>query len=251
MSFDVLAVRTPTLPPATHTNCYRLGDCVIDPASPYPEEQERLRRWAGPIRRVLLTHHHHDHIGGVEELVATTGAAVWAHADAQVPFRVDHRVADGDRVDTGAGVLIALHTPGHADGHLAWQLEGTGDVIAGDLVAGEGTIVLLPPEGNLAVYLASLARVRGLAERLWPAHGPPQPAALADHYIAHRHMRTSQFLDVLATRGASTPEAVAESVYASVPGANLILAAAQVRTHLAWLLAQGRVTECGPEWSLA
>ena len=165
MSFDVLAVRTPTLPPATHTNCYRLGDCVIDPASPYPEEQERLRRWAGPIRRVLLTHHHHDHIGGVEELVATTGAAVWAHADAQVPFRVDHRVADGDRVDTGAGVLIALHTPGHADGHLAWQLEGTGDVIAGDLVAGEGTIVLLPPEGNLAVYLASLARVRGLAER--------------------------------------------------------------------------------------
>lgn len=244
----VLPVRTPTIPPATHTNAYRLGDTVIDPASPYPDEQERLAAWAGPARRILLTHHHHDHVGGVEVLAAQTGAEVWAHADAQVPFPVHHRVAEGERIDTGDGVLVALHTPGHADGHLAFQLEGTGEVIAGDLVAGVGTIVLIPPEGDLEVYLASLARVRACAERLWPAHGPAVPASLADAYIAHRTMRTEQFFAVVA-RGPTTPEDIADEVYAGVSGANLGLAALQVQTHLKWLEARGRVHRVDGRWS--
>lgn len=238
--FAVLPVRTPTLPPATHTNAYRLGDCVVDPASPEPAEQARLAAWAGPVRRVLLTHHHGDHIGGVEALVASTGAAVWAHADARVPFEVHHRVEEGETIDTGEGVLRALHTPGHADGHLAFQLVGTGHVIAGDLVAGEGTIVLVPPEGDLQQYLDSLARVRALAETLWPAHGPPQPAALADAYIAHRHHRTAQFLAVLAAGRAVGPEQIAAEVYAGIPGVNFELAAMQVLTHLKWLQRGGR-----------
>lgn len=244
----VLPVRTPTLPPATHTNVYRLGDTVVDPASPDPDEQARVRAWAGPVRRILLTHHHHDHIGGVAALVAATGAEVWAHADAEVPFPVHHRVADGETVDTGAGVLQALHTPGHAHGHLAFHLLGTGEVLAGDLVAGEGTIVLIPPEGDLEAYLSSLARVRALAERLWPAHGPPVPASLADAYIAHRTLRTEQFLAVLA-HGPATPDDIAREVYAGVVGANLGLAALQVQTHLAWLAARGRVTRAGERWS--
>jgi len=143
----------------------------------------------------------------------------------------------------------SLHTPGHADGHLAFLLEGTRELVAGDLVAGEGTIVLPAPEGDLARYLASLARVQALADRLWPAHGPAVPAALADAYITHRHARTAQFVAVLAA-GPATPEQIAASVYASVPGANLDLAAAQVRTHLAWLGDQGRAAAEGEVWSL-
>ncbi len=247
--WSVLAVRTPTLPPAMHTNAYLLGDTLVDPACPEPDEQVRLATWAGPIRRVLLTHHHLDHIGAVEAIVARTGASVWAHTDARLPFPVDHRVVDGERIDTGAGVLVALHTPGHADGHLAFELEGTRELIAGDLVAGEGTIVLPAPEGDLARYLASLARVRALADRLWPAHGPAVPAALADAYIAHRHARTAQFVAVLGA-GPATPEQVAATVYAAVPGVHLGLAAAQVRTHLAWLRDQGRVAAEGEVWSL-
>lgn len=246
----VLPVRTPTLPPATHTNCYRVGDTAIDPASPYPEEQARLAAWLGPIRRILLTHHHEDHVGGVEDLAARTGAQVYAHADSRLPFPLAGTLSDGDRVDTGDGVLVALHTPGHADGHLVYQLAGTGDVICGDLVAGEGTIVLVPPEGDLAVYLASLARVRPLAERLWPAHGPVMPASLADDYIAHRHRRTGQFVAVLRDRGPSTPEEIAAVVYAEVPGANLMLAALQVRTHLAWLAARGVARVRADRWEL-
>jgi glyoxylase-like metal-dependent hydrolase (beta-lactamase superfamily II) len=240
--FDVLPVRTPTVPPATHTNCYRVGRTVIDPASPYPDEQARLADWLGDgVDRILLTHHHHDHIGGVADLVARTGAPVYAHADARVPFPLAGTLADGELIDTGAGTLRCLHTPGHADGHLCFQLED-GDIIAGDLVAGTGTIVLLPPEGHLATYLASLERVLGFAGRLHPAHGPslPDGPAVLRHYITHRHGRTAQ-IEAALRDGPLEPRAIADAVYAGVPGVDLALATAQVRTHLQWLVEQGRV----------
>jgi ribonuclease/clavin/mitogillin len=237
---SVLPVRTPTLPPATHTNCYRLGDTVVDPASPWPDEQRRLAAWAGRPTRILLTHHHHDHIGGVEALVRSTGAEVWAHADARVPFPVHRRLADGDRVDTGKGTLRCLYTPGHADGHLAFLVEHTGEVIAGDLVAGEGTIVVAPPEGHLATYLASLERLLSLCTALLPAHGPalPDGPAVLRRYLAHRHARTGQVRDALR-RGARSPREVASHVYAGVPGVDPSLAADQVRAHLVWLQERG------------
>lgn len=239
---DVLPVRTPTVPPATHTNCYRVGRTVIDPASPYPDEQARLAAWlADGVDRILLTHHHHDHIGGVADLVARTGAPVYAHADSRLPFPVAGYLADGDQIDTGAGILRCLHTPGHADGHLCFQLDD-GDIIAGDLVAGTGTIVLLPPEGHLATYLASLARVLPLAGTLHPAHGPAltDGAGVIQHYIRHRHARTAQIEAALAD-GPLAPPAIAAVVYAGVPGVDLALATAQVRTHLQWLVEHARV----------
>ena len=195
----------------------------------------------------MLTHHHVDHVGGVDDLRRRTGARVVAHHDARVGFPVDERVGDGHELDTGDGVLVALHTPGHADGHLAFQLQGTGEVICGDLVAGVGTIVLVPPEGDLQVYLDSLARVRALATTLHPAHGPPCPASLADQYTAHRHMRTGQFLRSLKA-GSTTPAAVAADVYAGIPGVDFALAAMQVRTHLAWMEARGMAVERDGQW---
>lgn len=246
---SMLAVRTPTIPPATHTNCYRLGRVVIDPASPYPDEQERTAEFAAGIDTILLTHHHGDHIGGVEDLRRRTGARVLAHADSRLPFALDGTVADGDLIETGAGILRAIHTPGHADGHLCYQVGETGDIVAGDLVAGIGTIVLVPPEGNLAVYLDSLSRVRAVAETLHPAHGPASPAALADQYIAHRHLRSRQFCEAIRA-GATTPDEIAAMVYANIPGVNLLLAALQVRTHLSWLVDGGRVREEGGQFAL-
>ncbi len=238
-------VRTPTLPPATTTNAYRCGRVVVDPGSPWPEEQGRLAEALGAgIEVVLLTHHHHDHVGGVSDLVRRTGAQVWAHADARLDVHVDRRLQDGDTVDTGEGLWRCLHTPGHADGHLVFVDESTGDVIAGDMVAGEGTIVVAPPEGHLRTYLASLTRMIPHAGVLHPAHGPALrdgPAALRG-YLAHRAHRTDQVRAALARAGAgrtTTVRAVAEGVYDGIPGVDLTLAAQQVLAHLGWLEEEG------------
>lgn len=247
---EVLPVRTPTVPPATHTNCYKLGRTVVDPASPWADEQARLAAWAGPVERILLTHHHADHVGGVADLVARTGAEVWAHRDARVAFPVDVRLEHGDRVPTEVGTLRCEHTPGHADGHLCFVLEETGDILAGDMVAGVGTIVLVPPEGDLAVYLESLARLEALGGPLHPAHGPmiPDGPALVRQYVAHRHMRSGQVEAALGD-GALDPVEVARVVYAGIPGVDPRLAAVQVVTHLRWLAGAGRVREEDGRWS--
>ncbi|MFY0537296.1 MBL fold metallo-hydrolase [Nannocystis pusilla] len=131
---------------------------VIEPATPFATERAALdallteRAGAGAeIVAVLVTHHHGDHTGYAFELAQRWGAPIYAHsltAD-RVDFPVDVTLADGDRLELDDGyVLRALFTPGHAPGHLVYCEERTGIAYAGDLVAGIGTILIDPADGE-------------------------------------------------------------------------------------------------------
>lgn len=246
----VVALRTPTLPPAAHTNTYLVGPeagphLVVDPGSPWADQQAALEAVARP-GMVLLTHHHADHVGGATALAGHFGVPIAAHAATARRLtgrvKIDVELGDGEQLEG----VTCLHTPGHADGHLCFEVDGA--VIAGDMVAGLGWILIDPDEGNMTHYLASLARLlaRGVTTLL-PAHGPPivdGPGKLRE-YITHRTMREDRVLAALAAREASTAELVGE-VYADTPRPLWPLAERSLRAHLDKLVHESRARETSP-----
>ncbi len=262
-----LPLRSPTLPPATHTNCYLLGGdrlTLVDPATPWDDERARLaaaldeRLAAGAVvERVYLTHHHYDHVAAADWVRERYGVPVVAHARTRTLLEgqvvVDETLDEGDTLQCGAQRWRVLHTPGHATGHICLHLPETGDVIAGDMVAAEGTIVLDPPEGDLAAYLTNLQRLRDLAPTcLWPAHGPgiTEADALLDYYITHRHQRTDQVRAALAQVGRGAPRDLVPIIYPDLHPMIRPVAARQVLCHLQWLAGQGEVCKEGEHWTL-
>jgi ribonuclease/clavin/mitogillin len=260
----VLALRTPTLPPAAHTNAYLVGpdrgpQWVVDPGSPYPDQQEALNEVIAseaelgrPLAGVLLTHHHGDHIGGATALSERWRVPIAAHAltagrlDGVVV--VDTIVADGDVI----GGTTALHTPGHADGHLCFEIDEA--IIAGDMVAGIGTILIDPSEGDMALYVASLERLLARPQAiLCPAHGPaiPDGHRKLREYIAHRTMRESRVVAALAARVEASLGELVPDVYADTPRMLWPLAERSLRAHLDKLVREGRAREVNPgeRWS--
>jgi len=257
----VIALETPTLPPATHTNAYVLGErdvIVVEPASPRRREQRRLLEAleaAGcRVRAVFLTHHHIDHVGAVEAVAEHFGAPVWAHeaTASRVTFRVDRTFGDGEAVETDDGRWDAMHTPGHAPGHLC-LVGRDGVVIAGDMVAGTGTILIEPAEGDMTLYLASLERMKERARVLLPAHGPALPDAVdvLERYVAHRLGREAKVRAALAAVGPAELRALLPVAYADTPPAIWPLAALSLEAHLVKLERDGEAVREGSVWRSA
>src|SRR4051812_20978518 len=219
----LVPLRTPTLPPATHTNCLLLGDdelWVVDPGSPWPEEQailrETLDKLAQEGRRavgVLLTHHHLDHTGGAQALGLPI-AATQKTADL-LDFPVDRVLRDGERLEAGPRGWRMLELPGHTRGHLCLIENGSGAGVAGGLVSGLGTVIIDPPEGDMADYLGSLDRLLGEKPgAIYPAHGPVVPGGVArlEQYRAHRKEREELVMGALSS-DYELPEALVPKAY--------------------------------------
>jgi glyoxylase-like metal-dependent hydrolase (beta-lactamase superfamily II)/8-oxo-dGTP pyrophosphatase MutT (NUDIX family) len=258
-------LRTPTLPPAAHTNAWILdvggGVAVVDPGSPWPEEQAHLddllavhaSRGRPPVE-VWLTHEHQDHVGGAAHLAGRLGLPLRAHAEcvARLPAAaraLARPLADGELLH---GRWRALHTPGHARGHLVFHDERTGALLCGDLVSTLSTIVVDPPEGDMGAYLRSLERARALAplRALYPAHGSPAPdaAAALDDYLAHRRARAAKVEAALAA-GPATLSELTRRAYDDTPVALHGLAARSCLATLEWLAAAGRAARDGERWA--
>lgn len=253
----VLALRTPTLPPATHTNVYLVGPetgpvAVVDPGSPYPEQQAQLDRVVGPLSPavVLLTHHHGDHVGGAAALAARWSIPIAAHA--ATARRLAGRIAVTQIISDGDVVhdATAIFTPGHAEGHLCFAV---GDaIIAGDMVAGVGTILIDPSEGDMATYLESLERLLARpAMTLLPAHGPAirDGHGKLNEYLAHRRLRESLVAAALRDTPRTVRELVAEA-YRDTPSALWPLAERSLLAHLGKLARERRAVLHGDgRWS--
>lgn len=261
-------VRTPTRPPATHTNCYLIYNSieilVIDPGSPYEDEQRALADCIDDliadgktVQQIILTHVHPDHVAGVnalnDHLLIRQGARVHvaAHhltAESLKNQVIVDRFIENDEVLELNGepsiTLRAIYTPGHARGHLCFYDERTGALISGDNIVGFGSVLIDPPEGNMRDYLNSLERMRALPNIsvLFGGHGPAiaNPYQKIDEYITHRLQREE--LIIAAVRGgAATPKEIVARAYADVSPKAHAMAERSVLAHLEKLEADGLV----------
>jgi len=265
-ALQLLPLRTPTLPPATHTNAFLVGSrdaVLIEPASPWDEEIDVAVRWVEDNRArgvcpraILATHHHPDHVGGAVALKERLGLPLWGHAltverlAGIVDF--ERTIDDGEVIELDGPEpvsLRAIHTPGHAPGHLCFLEERSGAMIAGDMVASIGTILVEPTDGDMTLYLDSLRRMASVGPSLLlPAHGTPirDPQAKLDAYVRHRLWREEKVLAALAEHAApASPEDIVPVAYDDAPKLVWPLAAQAAAAHLLKLERDGRVVRDG------
>lgn len=257
----VLPLRTPTLPPATHTNAVLVGRrdlWVVDPASPWEGQRAMLLQALAACRAdgrrpvgIVLTHHHDDHVGAAAWLGREAGLPILAHprtADLLAGcVEIDRVLAEGEVLrgsDEPDDAWEVLHTPGHASDHLVlWEPLRRG-LISGDMVAATGTIIVAPPDGHMATYIAQLRRLAALDPRwLVPAHGEVirQPVRVLGFYVTHRLQRESLVERALADAGGEADLAeLTRRSYPELESAFLPLAERSCHAHLDKLVEEGR-----------
>lgn len=255
----LLPVRTPTVPPARHTNAYLIGHdpgWLVDPATPYPDAQAvleaTLREVPGRIEGILLTHDHQDHVGAVEFVAGRFGLPVLAHARTAERLagrvRVDRFLEDGERLaighaDGGSGEIECIFTPGHAQGHLCFFEPRYRGLVCGDMVSSLSSILIDPEDGDMADYMASLERLTRLpVQTVYPAHGPPDSRGVRviEDQIGHRRDREEAVL-AAATAGPVALDDLTASVWGDVPRPMLAMARKSAVSILTMLERQGRV----------
>ena len=254
---EVVPVKTATLPPADHTNAYLVGDpegefVLVDPACRMREGMEQLAeavdRHHGDLIAILFTHSHGDHIGDMDLLREALDVPVWGSEYTSKTVHCDRILADGQILQLGNQEWTVLITPGHHPGHIC--LLSKAGLVAGDMVAGIGTILIPPGTGDMDLYIEQLQRLRDMKPHLmFPSHGPviSLPEKTLTYYIKHRKERHQRVLDAVDS-GLTTVSEISVQAYANTPDAHPGLAQDQTLAHLLSHERSGRVQQTGQGW---
>lgn len=249
------------------TNSYFVGEggadgpwALIDPG---PDDESHVQALIdsapGPVRWILVTHTHKDHspaavrlrdVCDAELLGRTTRHTQWQ----DTTFLPDRELVDGERLSIGPHTTLrVIHTPGHASNHLCFLLEEEKTLFTGDHVMQGSSVVISPPDGSMADYVASLSLL--LEEDLdWlaPGHGflMDCPADALRLRIGHRAKREAKIVAVLRGAGEAALAALLPRAYDDVPQQMLPMAERSLLAHLHKLAADGVAQEDGGSWRL-
>jgi endoribonuclease LACTB2 len=184
----------------------------------WPETLKKaLEQEKAEVERVLLSHWHPDHVGGVRDVLTLSPSAT---GEVKVfknrPDPGQENISDGQIFETQGAKLRAFHSPGHTVDHMAFILEEENAMFTADNVLGHGTAVF----EDLATYLKSLeAMEQQFQGRAYPGHGDviEDGRAKIGEYISHRREREEQILGVLRDSGGKEGgEAEAEEGWSSM-----------------------------------
>ena len=250
------------------TQTYLIGErevAVVDPGPDLPEHVDALiAAIAGrPLVAIMCTHTHRDHSPASRALAKRTGAPiigcaplaledVGPRADAAFDgdYRPDRELRNGETVQVDGLPVAAVATPGHTSNHLCFAYREA--LLTGDHVMGWSTTVVVPPDGDMAAYMASLDKLRGRADRLYyPAHGPPvtNPQQYVRHLIGHRMQREKQILRLVG-EARDIPDIVANA-YPGLDPRLTVAAGGSVLAHLVDLERRGLVERQEDRWTAA
>ncbi len=248
----------------TGTNSYIVGTGRVAIIDPGPADDSHLRALLTAIdgetlTHILLTHSHRDHSGGVAALVAATGAPTYGFGKATnsedepgldsagTPLILGTALKDGDTIAGEDWKLQAIATPGHASDHLAFALADSGLIFSGDHVMAWSTSVVLPPDGSMAAYMASLDTLLDRTEdRYLPGHGGPVTDAhrFVRALKAHRHQREAAIL-ARVMAGDETVPAIVTAIYVGLDPQLVGAASLSVLAHLEGMVTRGLVENAG------
>jgi glyoxylase-like metal-dependent hydrolase (beta-lactamase superfamily II) len=254
----------------TGTVSYIVGRGKVAIVDPGPEDDTHIEALLDAVRgetvtHILVTHTHRDHSPAVPRIKKATGATVYAegpHRAARAihegepsrtesgdwDFSPDVRLKDGDLVEGEGWKLEAITTPGHTANHVAFAWPEQSLTFVGDHVMGWSTTIVVPPDGAMTDYMASLGKLAARSERLYlSGHGPeiPEGPRFAEFLIRHRRAREASILHRLAKGDADIPSIVRAS-YIGIDPRLVGAAGYSVLAHLEDLVERGVVTTEGP-----
>jgi glyoxylase-like metal-dependent hydrolase (beta-lactamase superfamily II) len=253
------------------TLSYIVGRGKVAILDPGPDDDAHIGALLDAVRgetvtHIFVTHTHRDHSPAVPKVKAATGATVYAEgphrlarplfigetrrldASADVDFRPDVALADGEVVSGDAWTLEAVTTPGHTANHMAYAFREGDLLFAGDHVMAWSTTIVAPPDGAMSDYMASLQKLARRPEPLYlPGHGAPVRDAprYVQFLTRHRQGREASILHRLGKGEADVPSIV-KAVYIGLDPRLVGAAALSTLAHLEDLVARGIVATDGP-----